>query len=144
MAQCSYLGHVVSQGRVAPEACKVEALQAFAQPKTKKDIRAFVGLVGYYRRFIPAFAELTAGLTDLTRAAAPNLVQWTPELQTAFTRLRKELSRGPTLQTSDFGSHFYLQTDASERGIGAVLSQFNTMGEEHPVAYISRKLLPRG
>lgn len=87
----------MGQDRVAPEAGKVQAVRAFAQPKTKKDVRAFVGLVGYYRRFIPAFAELTAGLTDLTRATAPNTVQWTPELQTTFDQLKEELSRGPTL-----------------------------------------------
>ena len=107
MAQCSYLGHVVGQGRVAPEACKVEAVQAFAQPKTKKGHLSLC----WPRRLLQEIHSCicradTVGLT----------YQWTPELQTAF---KEELNRGPTL---DFGSQFYLQTDASERGIGAVLT----------------------
>ena len=79
MTQCSHLGHVVGQGRVEPEQTKVEAVREFAKPRTKKHVRAFLGLVGYYRWFLPDFAARTACLSDLTRAVAPNTVQWNEE-----------------------------------------------------------------
>jgi hypothetical protein len=99
--------------------------------ETKK---AFVSLAGYYRRFIPAFAELTAGLTDTMRATAPNSPRAADSihLTQGGTQPRTYIAE-PRLQQPVL----YLQADASERGIGAVL---NTMG---PVPYFSRKLLPR-
>ena len=72
MRECGYLGHVVSNGMVRPELSKVDAVQCFAVPKTKKQIRAFLGLTGYYRKFIPNYASVAVALTDLTRKSAPN------------------------------------------------------------------------
>lgn len=69
-----YLGHVVGQGRVKPETAKVEAIRKFETPKTKKDVRSFLRLAGYYRRFTPAFSETAAPLSDLTKKEAPNEV----------------------------------------------------------------------
>ena len=143
MSRCSYLGHVVGEGLVRPEHSKVDSVKQFQVPTTKSDVRTFLGLTGYYRKFIQEYAEIAAPLTDLTRKNAPNHVQWTEECDGAFNRLKDCLCCEPILRSPDFSLTFVLQTDASGRAIGAVLSQFGGDDEEHPVAYYSRKLLPR-
>ena len=143
MAECSYLGHVIGGGRVKVDGAKVEAVRQFQIPRTKKDVRAFLGLAGYYRKFICNFASLASALTDLTRKSAPNRVIWTAECDLAFQQLKTRLCSSPVLQAPDLQKPFQLQTDASDRGVGAILSQLDTDGVDHPVAYFSRKLLPR-
>ena len=96
--------------------------------------------MGYYRQFIPNFADRAAPLHDLTRKTHPNQVQWTPVTEEAFQDLREALCQEPVLATPNFQLRFTVQTDASEGGIGAVLSQVQD-GAEHPIAYISRRLL---
>ena len=122
---------------------KVEAVETFAVPNTKKDVRSFLGLAGYYRKFIPNYASTAAPLTDLTRKNSPAQVHWTTECSLAFGKLKTALSTAPVLQALDMQKEFVLQTDASDRGVGAVLSQIDEHDAEHPVAYYSRKLLPR-
>ena len=103
--------------------------------------KRFLGLTGYYPKFIPkSVADL---LTDLTRKYMPNQVVWTPECAVAFEKLKSLLCSAPVLQTPNFDKPFIVQTDASERGVGAVLSQLDESGADHPVAYFSRKVLPR-
>ena len=143
MFRCSYLGHVVGSGEVRPEQGKVQAVEAFYVPQTKKEVRTFLGLTGYYRHFVPDYATVAAPLTDLTRKSAPSRIAWTPTCNTAFTTLKKALCSSPILGSPNFARSFTLQTDASDRGVGAVLSQVNEAGEEYPVAFYSRKLLPR-
>ena len=141
---CLYLGHYVGQGLVSPEEAKLEAIRSLPQPRTKKEIRSFLGLTGYYRRFIPHYASLAAPLTDLTRKAASNkITTWSSECNKSFHRLQDLLCQSPVLHAPEFEKPFILQTDASDRGVGAVLSQLDEKGQEHPVAYYSRKLLPR-
>ncbi|KAL5516318.1 hypothetical protein EMCRGX_G001611 [Ephydatia muelleri] len=124
MVQCVYLGHIVGNGMVQPERSKLQGVEAFSTPKTKKEVRCFLGLTGYYRKFIPDYASIAASLTDLTRKTSPNQVVWNERAQT----LRGTLCCKP---------------DASDVGVGAVLSQVDDTGADHPVAYFSRKLLPR-
>ena len=143
MAQCSYLGHVVGNGAVRPEKSKLDAITSFQQPKTKKEVRAFLGLTGYYRRFIPDFATIAVSLSDLVRKNSPNQVVWSHTCEQAFTSLKKLLCTSPVLWSPDFSKPFVLQTDASDRGVGAILSQLDENGCDHPIAYFSRKLLPR-
>ena len=138
-----YLGHVVGGGRIQPEESKVEAVKQFATPQTKKEVRAFLGLTGYYRKFIPNYASVVVPLTDLMRKSAPNNVCWNKKCDEAFKKLKEILCTSPVLRNPDFVRPFILQTDASERGVGAVLSQKDETGEEHPIAYFSKKLLPR-
>ena len=128
---------------VRPEIDKVEAVRAFATPQTKTDVRAFLGLTGYYRRFIPDYASVALPLTDLTKKTAPNQVRWDQKCDLAFNQLKQLLCSSPILQSPDFSCPFILQTDASDRGVGAVLTQKDEHGEEHPVCYYSRTLLPR-
>ena len=74
MAECVYLGHVVGRGVVRPELSKVEVIQAFTQPTTKKQVRAFLGITGYYRKFISNYSTVAAPLTDLTKKNRPTKV----------------------------------------------------------------------
>ena len=143
MQECSYLGHVIGHGVTRPEAQKIKAIRSYPQPRTKKEVRSFLGLAGYYQRFIPNFAEQAKPLTDLTKKGLPDQVSWTPLCQDAFSLLKDALSKGPVLCNPNFDRPFTLQTDASEFAIGAVLSQMDDDGLEHPVSYYSKKLLPR-
>ena len=143
MKHCRYLGYVVGGGEVRPEVAKVEAVKKWKRPRTKKEVRMFLGLSGYYRRFIPQYSVIAAVLTDLTRKDRPKLVRWTEECEDAFERLKEVLCNDPVLKSPDYSREFTVQTDASDRGMGAVLCQTNKDGEEHPVAYFSRKFLPR-
>ena len=143
MKQCIYLGHVVGNGNIRPEQSKIEAVMTFQVPQTKKQVRAFLGVTGYYRKFIHNFATIAAPLSDLIRKNRPNRVEWTPACDKAFDDLKKQLCSDPVLKSPDFSKAFILQTDASNRGVGAVLSQIGDDNEEHPVAYFSRKLLLR-
>ena len=140
---CTFLGHEVGHGFISPQEAKTKAIREFQRPATKKDIRAFLGLAGYYRRFIYRFSSIAAPLTDLTRAAFPDLVQWTPDCETAFIALKESLCSDPVLRPPDYKRNFMLQTDASGRGIGAVLAQTDDSNLDHPIAYFSRKLMPR-
>ena len=140
---CVHLGHIVGGGTVYPESAKLQAVRDFPTPQTKKQVRVFLGLTGYYRRFIPDYASTAAPLTDLTRKSAPVRVVWSPNCDHAFQQLKDSLCTAPILRSPDFTRPFVLQTDASDRGVGAVLSQLDDEGQEHPVAYFSKKLLPR-
>ena len=130
------IGHIVGCGLVQPKTAKVEAIRDFKVPQTKKDVRAFLGLVGYYRKFIPNFAEISACLTDHTKNIAPARVRWQPQHQTAFNKLKLSLQKEPILVCPDYTKPFWLKTDASDKGIGAVLSQRDNTGTDHPVAIL--------
>ena len=137
-----YLGHVVGGGKVRPDPSKLKAVAEYPHPRVKKDVRAFLGLVGYYRRFVPQFADVAAPLTDLTKKNMPDNVQWTSDCEEAFQELKSALLQRPVLAVMDPSRKFVLQTDASDQGLGAVLSQ--EYGEsDRPISYASRKLQPR-
>ncbi len=137
-----YLGFHLGHGQVHPQIDKTAAIAACPRPKTKKEVRQFLGLAGYYRRFVPDYSELTSPLTDLTKKEVPDTVPWTERCQQVFTQVKAALCGGPLLHSPDFSLPFLLQTDASDRGLGAVLTQ-EIGGEERPVLYISRKLSKR-
>ncbi len=137
-----YLGFHLGHRQVRPQIDKTAAIAACPRPKTKKEVRQFLGLAGYYRRFIPDYSELTSPLTDLTKKEVPDTVPWTERCQQVFTQVKAALCGGPLLHSPDFSLPFLLQTDASDRGLGAVLTQ-EMGGEERPVLYISRKLSKR-
>ncbi|XP_075770608.1 uncharacterized protein LOC142823438 [Pelodiscus sinensis] len=140
--EVSYLGYTVGRGRLKPLLSKIQAVRDYPAPTTKKQVRQFLGLAGYYRRFVDNFATVAAPLTDLTRKEQPQNVKWTEQCNNAFERLKYELTHAPVLIQPDFNKPFILQTDASDLGLGAVLAQ-EEEGAEHPVLYLSRKLFPR-
>ncbi len=139
--EARYLGFQVGHGIVKSQEKKVAAILSAPRPSTKTQVRAFLGLAGYYRCFIPNFSSLAAPLTDLTRKGQTEKTPWGPETDLAFQQVKTALTAEPLLQAPDFGCPFLLQTDTSDTGLGAVLSQV-VDGEEHPVIYISRKLTP--
>lgn len=141
LEEAKYLGHEVGRGCIRPLASKVESIATWPQPSTKKQVRIFLGLVGYYRQFIADFAARAAPLHDLTKKTRPNQVSWSLEAEAAFQDLRQALCQEPVLITPKFDKPLILHTDASEGGVGAVLSQVLD-GAEHPVTFISRQLLP--
>ena len=139
MAVVYNLGHVVGNGLVQPMECKVAAVKTFKQPKTKKDVRSFLGLCGCYRKLIPNFSSIAAPLSDLTRKIMPKQVKWNEKCNKAFIELKEVLTRAPILVTPVWTKPFILQTDASAFRLGYVLSQIDGTGEEHPIAFASKK-----
>ena len=142
MSEALYLGYTIGKGQVKPEESKTKAVVNYARPKTKTEVRAFLGLVGYYRKFIHQFSSVVAPLSDLTKKSVKT-INWTPDCEQAFQKVKQLLCEAPVLRTPDLSKEMIVQTDASNRGLGGVLSQIGDDGEEHPVVYISRKLLPR-
>ena len=136
------IGHRVSEGIKGLQEENVRKIEGATRPKTKKQVRAFVGLTGYYRDFIPNYAAKAAPLTDLTKKGQPNKVSWEQPQEKAFVTLKRELASEPILHLPDSAKPFVLRTDASDVGIGAVLMQDHD-GKLFPVSYASRKLSPR-
>ncbi|KAL0176818.1 hypothetical protein M9458_029148, partial [Cirrhinus mrigala] len=128
--EAKYLGFQVGRGLIHPQEKKVEAIRTAPKPETKTQVRAFLGLAGYYRCFIPNFSTLAAPLTDLTRKGQPEKIRWTAAAEEALAKIKTALTSSSVLRAPDFSCPFLLQTDASDTG------------EEHPIIYISRKLSP--
>lgn len=136
-----FLGHVVGEGLIRTEPGKITKVINASLPTNKKELRSFLGLVGYYQRFVPHFATIAAPLTDALSKGTPAELQWTTAMEAAYTQLKHCVSSAPVLHLADVSSTFILRTDASDRGVGAVLLQ-NHNGTVFPVEYISRKLKP--
>ncbi|GFX57627.1 retrovirus-related Pol polyprotein from transposon 17.6 [Trichonephila clavipes] len=110
----------------------------FSTPHTKTQIRAFLGLAGYYQKYINLFSVIAVPLTDaLKRRAKKGEITWTTECENAFRELKGKLIDKPVLYAPNFEREFIVQTDASNAGMGAVLTQINEQGEEHPILYLS-------
>lgn len=138
--QVQYLGHIVGRGKRSPTELKVKAIQDFPLPTTKTEIRAFLGLAGYYRQYIPMFSVVTAPLTDLLKGRnKKGKIELDEESVRAVALLKEMLTRKPILHAPDFTKPFILQTDASDLGYGIVLAQKDTNDREHPILYISKK-----
>ena len=109
------------------------------RPSTKKQVRSFMGLAGYYRDFIPNFAAIAAPLSDLTRKGQPNKVEWGEAQEKAYQTIKSYLTSEPILRLPDPAKTYFLRTDASNNGIGAVLTQWHDE-KLFPVCYASKKL----
>lgn len=135
--EVGYLGHVISDEGVKPDPSKLHAVKEFPRPVHAKNIKQFLGLAGYYRRFIPGFSNVARPLTNLLKKDEPFV--WRNEQEAAFTHLRDALCSKPILQYPDFTRQFVVTTDASGYAIGGVLSQ-GDIGKDLPIAYTSRLL----
>ena len=145
--EVKFLGHVVDREGVRPDPDKLVAVRDWPPPATVRDVRAWLGLAGYYRRFVPSFAAIARPLNDLL-IGIPNdakshvrAITWTPACQKAFDALKAALTQSPVLAYADYGQPFVVHTDASHRGLGAVLAQVQD-GKERVIAYASRSLHP--
>lgn len=130
-----YLGHIISGLGVSVDPSKVQCIMEWPKPSSLKALRGFLGLAGYYRRFVQHFGIIAKPLTDMLRA--DNFI-WTPHSEAAFVQLKQALTSAPVLALPDFTKPFTVETDASGLGIGAVLSQ-----NKHPIAFLSKSLSPR-
>ena len=135
-----YLGHVVSKEGISPDPVKVEAVKSWPSPTTATEVKSFLGLCSYYRRFTPSFADIAHPL-HLCATTVPFV--WTAEAEDAFQRLKVALTEAPILSYPSLDALFVLDTDASSTGIGAVLSQqFPGEEQEKVIAYFSCALSP--
>ena len=134
-----FLGHRLEEGLIGLHEDNVTKIRDAPRPTTKKQIRSFMGLAGYYRDFIPNFAAIAAPLSDLTRKGQPNKVVWGEAQEKAYQSIKALLTKEPVLRLPDPGKTYFLQTDASDSGIGAVLMQEHD-GKLFPVCYGSKKL----
>ena len=133
-----YLGHILSKEGVRPNPEKTEIVDKFPTPKNVKEVRSFLGLMNYYKRFIKDFSKIAAPLSMCLRK--DTAFKWTSEWQSAFVYLKAKLVAEPILCYPDMSRRFYLATDASNTGIGFVLSQKDDEGKEHAVAFGGRAL----
>ena len=136
--QVRYLRHIVSSDGIRTDPKKLQAVREFPPPSSVKEVRSFVGLASYYRKFIPHFARVAGPLHALTKKDVTFV--WTPECQSAFEELKQLLTTAPLLVYPRFDRPFMLETDASGSGLGAVLAQRQDDGSVRPVAYASRSL----
>jgi hypothetical protein len=136
----TFVGHHLEKGVIRPGGDKMGKVQEAARPTTKKEVRSFLGLVGFYRTYIPNFATIAEPLTALTKKFKPNHVEWTEKEDEAFIALKGALEKEPILKLPDPAKPYIVRTDASDVGIGAILLQDHG-GVLHPVAYASRQLL---
>ncbi|KAK7264749.1 hypothetical protein RJT34_32359 [Clitoria ternatea] len=133
LEEVNFLEHVISQGGIAVDPSKVEAVLKWERPTTITEIRSFLGLAGYYRRFIEGFSKLGYPLTKLTRKGQPFV--WTTQCENSFQELKDRLTSAPVLVLPDPHRSFEVYCDASKQGLGSVLMQ-----DKKVVAYASRQL----
>jgi hypothetical protein len=132
-----FLGHEIGEEGLKPNSKKIEAIMKIQEPKTITEVRSFLGLCSYYRRFVKGFSKIAGPLTELTKKNIP--FDWTQERQESFDKLKKILVEDPILSHPNFNKDFILITDASADGLGAILSQKNENDKEVVIAYASRR-----
>lgn len=135
--ETKYLGHVVSERGIHTDPDKVSAIREMSAPRSTRELRRFLGVASWYRRFVPDFAAIAQPLTSLLKKGKH--WKWKEEQQAAFEMLKAKLTEAPILACPDFSKTFILQTDASNYGLGAVLTQELEEGER-VIAYASRTL----
>ena len=135
LKEVQFLGHIVSSEGIKVDPAKVEAVMDWDRPKTPTEVRSFMGLAGYYRRFIKDFAKIATPLTKLTRKNEKFI--WNEKCEESFQELKKRLIAAPVLVLPDEQGNFVIFSDASHKGLGCVLMQHDKV-----IAYASRQLKP--
>lgn len=135
----SFLGFVLSEGEIQMDPAKVSAVAEWATPRSRKEVQRFLGFANFYRKFIRNYSSIAAPLHNLT---SPNQAfVWSTECETSFNLLKKSFTSAPVLTLPDSRQQFIVEVDASDVGVGAVLSQINPdNGKLHPCAFLSKKL----
>ncbi|GFS81697.1 retrovirus-related Pol polyprotein from transposon 17.6 [Trichonephila clavipes] len=140
-SKIEFLGHIIEKGTIKPSLDKTKAVQNFPEPKNLKQVQSFLGLSGYFRKFIQNYSIIAKPLSDLLRDNA--VFHFGPEQQLAFQTLRQKLSENPVLHIFKQGAKLELHTDASKFGYGAILLQQSDDNKLHPVHYFSKKTTPQ-
>nr|GEV26418.1 retrovirus-related Pol polyprotein from transposon 17.6 [Tanacetum cinerariifolium]GEX07176.1 retrovirus-related Pol polyprotein from transposon 17.6 [Tanacetum cinerariifolium] len=133
--QLEYLGHVISAKSVVTDPSMIEAMKSWPVPRNIKELRGFLGLTGYYKRFIKGFVTISHPLTRLLKK---NAFKWSDSAQEAFDQLKQAMIQMPVLALPNFDAEFVIETGASRIGLGAALQQGG-----HPIAYLSNTLAPK-
>ena len=131
-----YLGHFISGDGVETDPRKIDAIHSWPSPQSVKELRIFLGLTGYYRKFIKDYASMSRPLHNLLKK---NAFVWSDDVEHAINSLKKALTTAPVLALPNFDAPFEIETNASKEGIRAILMQHN-----HLIAFISRSLGPKG
>lgn len=134
-----YLGYVVDEEGLRTDPEKVSAILNFPRPKNTTELKRFIGLASWYRRFVKNFSIVAAPLHNLTKGKRKNKFIWPKEAEEAFRALKTLLTTTPVMSCPDYSKPFIIQCDASNEGVGAVLCQ-KSGDSEQAVAYLSRKL----
>jgi len=147
ISKCSFakrkvlsVGHIVGSGCMEPDPAKVATVRDMGPPVTKRDVKRLVRFFGYFRAFIPSFAETAKIITDLTQKDVPNRVPWQIDHQQASDKLKYDLCNATALHTIKFGKDFGLLVDASGTAVGCCLIQWSEVNLEKPIAFASMKL----
>lgn len=135
-SELEFLGHIICRDGVKVDPKKTDTVRRWPQPTTIKELRGFLGLANYFRRFIQGYSSIVAPLTNLTRKDA-NISEWNAACDVAFQTVKTALVQAPVLAHPDFSKTFDVICDASNVGVGAVLIQ-----EKRPIAFLSRKFTP--
>ncbi|KAG1471608.1 hypothetical protein G6F57_011319 [Rhizopus arrhizus] len=133
-----FLGYIVTKEGIQTDPSKIEKIQNYPVPKTLTQIRGFLGLATYYRRFIKNFAAIARPLHDQIKTS--KRIPWTNKATESFELLKKLLTQAPVLARPDFNRDFILVTGASRNGLGCILTQLDENNHEHPIIYASRSL----
>ncbi|CAF1432643.1 unnamed protein product [Rotaria sordida] len=136
-----YLGHIITQNGIKPDPDLIKSVTNFPQPKKIKDVQSFLGLTGYYRRFIKDYSKIAEPLLQQLRNCQKgnHHLKWSKECTDAFETLKQRLTNAPIMNTPNFEQPFILELDACEYGLGAILTQ-EYDGEKYVIAYASRTL----
>lgn len=135
--EIKFLGFILSKDGIRPNPEKTRAIDAFPTPRTTTDVKAFIGMCSFFRRFIHQFASIAAPITALTKKDTP--FEWTKECEDAMNTLKKALTSAPILSAPRLGRPFIIETDSSGKGTAAVMKQ-EQEGQERIIAYASRTL----
>ena len=138
--ELKFLGHIWTREGIKPDATKVEVMQNFPAPKSVTEVRRWLGLSGYYRRFVKDYSKLAHPLTELTKKDTP--FEWTAGAQEAMDKIKEALLQQAVLYYPRLDREFTLNTDASKHSISSILSQKDDEGVLRPVAFFSMKLAP--
>ncbi|KAJ8333610.1 hypothetical protein SKAU_G00416180 [Synaphobranchus kaupii] len=134
-----FLGFIIEEGSIRADPAKVKAVTEWPQPSSRKHLQQFLGFANFYRRFIRNYSVIAAPLTKLTSTSVPFC--WNPEAQQAFEQLKARFSSAPILCHPDTSRQFTVEVDASDTGVGAILSQRTALDSKlHPCAFFSRRL----
>ena len=133
-----WLGHIISEKGVQMNPEKIEGITKMSAPRTKKQVKSFVSMCSFYRKFVRSFSEISRPLTEILKNHVK--FRWGPEQQEAFDSLKKKIVEAPILQFPDLEKEFILRTDASNYCIGAILAQKGDDGFLHPIAFGSNLL----
>ena len=135
MQQVSFLGHIISAEGIQVDPAKVEAITKWPKPSNISEVRSFLGLAGYYRRFVEIFSRIALPLTKFLRKGVK--FDWGPEQDQSFAELKQRLISAPVLVLPSGSGGFHIYSDASQTGLGCVLMQNGKV-----ISYASRQLKP--